>query len=64
MKRRGLDRGQKAAEALRTYSTEEIRSALTKREIKILLLRGGAAGVEGPMTGPLPPRLGRASELA
>jgi Sigma-70, region 4 len=47
---RQLDRGEKAAEALRTYTPAEIRCALTKREIKILLLRAGVAGKAEPMT--------------
>ena len=50
MDRKPQDHGEKAAAALRSSSPTEIRSALTTREIKILLLRAGVAGEAEPMT--------------
>lgn len=44
------DRGERAAAALRTYSPDEVREVLTRREIKALLLRSGAHGMAEPMT--------------
>ncbi|HEU5105549.1 MAG TPA: sigma factor-like helix-turn-helix DNA-binding protein [Solirubrobacterales bacterium] len=44
------DRGEKAAEALRTYTSEEIRTVLTDREVEILRLRARNPGDPRPMT--------------
>ena len=49
-KRRPPDYGERTTAALRTYSPDEMREVLTRREIKALLLRSGAYGMAEPMT--------------